>query len=146
MDRCPCCNARLTEAIFCPRCQADLSSVLGSEHMARYWLNNALQFWAMRESSMAILALTKSVNLKKTRTALVFRDFIIHRQCQQVLALLEQKKCMDAEKLLSMLRDLNPDDEFLKQLYGFTEYSLAKDIIEISTRQTIKIFNELKSR
>ena len=45
MDRCPCCNARLAEAVFCPRCQADLSSVLGSEHMARYWLNYALQFW-----------------------------------------------------------------------------------------------------
>ena len=146
MERCPCCNARLTGAQFCPRCQADLGSLLGSEQLARHWLNNAMQFWFAREPQMAILALTKSVNLKQTSSALVFRDFITRRQCQKVLALLAEKKCIKAEKLLSMLRDLNPDSEFIRQLYGFTEYLLAKDIIELSTQQTIRIFNELKSR
>lgn len=146
MERCPCCNARLTEAQFCPRCQADLGSVLGSEQLARHWLNNAMQFWFAREPQMAILALTKSVNLKQTSSALVFRDFITRQQCQKVLALLAKKKCMEAEKLLSMLRDLNPDNKFIRQLYGFTEYLLVKDIIEISTHQTIRILNELKSK
>ncbi|MDD5267276.1 MAG: hypothetical protein PHO08_09135 [Methylococcales bacterium] len=146
MERCPCCNARLTEAVFCPRCQADLGSVLGSEQLARHWLNNALQFWLVREPQMAILALTKSVNLKQTPPALVFRDFITRRQGQKALAFLAKKKCMEAEKLLSTLRDLNPDNEFIRQLYGFTEYLLVKDVIEISTRQTIRSLNELKSR
>jgi hypothetical protein len=146
MERCPCCNARLTGAVFCPRCQADLGSVLGSEQLARHWLNNAMQFWIAREPQMAILALTKSVNLKQTPSALIFRDFITRRQCQKVLALLAEKKCIKAEKLLSMLCDLNPANTFIRQLYGFTEYLLAKDIIELSTQQTIRIFNELKSR
>jgi len=146
MERCPCCNARLTEAVFCPRCQADLGSVLGSEQLARHWLNNAMQFWFAREPQMAILALTKSVNLKQTPSAMIFRDFITRRQCQQVLALLVEKKCIEAEKLLSMLRNLNPDNKFIKQLYGFTEYLLTKNIIELSTQQTIRIFNELKFR
>jgi hypothetical protein len=146
MERCPCCNARLTGAVFCPRCQADLGSVLGSEQLARHWLNNAMQFWFAREPQMAILALTKSVNLKQTPSALIFRDFITRRQCQKVLALLAKKKCTEAEKLLSILRDLNPDNQFIKQLYGFTEYLLAKELIELSTRQTIRILNELKSR
>ena len=145
MERCPCCNARLTGAQFCPRCQADLGSVLGSEQLARYWLNNAMQFWFAREPQMATLALTKSVNLKKTSSALVFRDFITRRQCQKVLALLAEKKCIKAEKLLSTLRDLNPDNEFIRQLHGFTEYLLTKDIIELTTQQTVRIFNELKS-
>lgn len=146
MERCPCCNARLTGAVFCPRCQADLGSVLGSEQLARHWLNNAMQFWFAREPQMAILALTKSIDLKQTPPALIFRDFITRRQCQKVLALLAKKKCIEAEKLLSLLRDLNPDNKFIRQLYGFTEYLLAKDIIELSTQQTIRIFNELKYR
>ena len=146
MERCPSCNARLTGAVLCPRCQADLSSVLGSEQMARHWLNNALQFWFAREPQMAILALTKSVNLKQIPAALVFRDFITRLQCKEVLALLAEKKCIKAEKSLSMLRDLNPNNEFIRQLFGFTEYLLAKDIVELSTQQTLRILNELKSR
>ena len=145
MERCPSCNARLTGAVLCPRCLADLGSVLGSEQLARHWLNNAMQFWLAREPQMANLALIKSVNLKQTPSALVFRDFITRRQCQQVLALLAKKKYIEAEKLLSMLRDLNPDNLFIKQLYGFTEYLLTKNLIELTTRQTIRIFNELKS-
>jgi hypothetical protein len=125
MDRCPCCNARLTEAVFCPRCQADLSSVLGSEQMARHWLNNALQFWVMRESQMAILALTKSVNLKKIPAALVFRDFIIRQQCQNVLRLLTNKDYAKAKEALLLLRNLNPDNQFIIQLHGFTQYLLT---------------------
>jgi hypothetical protein len=146
MERCPCCNARLTEAQLCPRCQTDLGNVLGSEQLARQWLNNALQFWFAREPQMAILALTKSVNLKQIPAALIFRDFITRLQCQKVLALLAEKKCIKAEKLLSTLRDLNPNNDFIIQLYGFTEYLLAKDIVELSTRQTLRILNELKSR
>jgi hypothetical protein len=146
MERCPCCNARLTGAIFCPRCQADLGSVLGSEQLARHWLNNALQFWIAHEPQMAILALTKSVNLKQTPSALILRDYISRQQCQKVLGLLVENKCLKAEKLLSTLRDLNPNNEFIRQLYGFTEYLLAKDIIKLTTQQTIRIFNELKSR
>ena len=146
MERCPCCNARLTGAIFCPRCQADLSNVLGSEQLARHWLNNALQFWIAHEPQMAILALIKSINLKQTPSALIFRDFITRQQCQKVLALLAEKKCIKAEKLLNMLHDLNPDNQFIRQLSGFTKYLSAKNILETSTKQTSRIFNELKSR
>jgi hypothetical protein len=145
MERCPCCNARLTGAVLCPRCQADLGGVLGSEQLARHWLNNAMQFWFVREPQMAILALTKSINLQQTPSALVFRDFIIRQECRKVLALLAKNKCTEAEKRLGLLRDLNPEHEFIRQLSGFTEYLLTKDIIELSTRQTLRIFNELKS-
>jgi hypothetical protein len=127
MERCPCCNARLTGAVFCPRCQADLGSVLGSEQLARHWLNNAMQFWFAREPQMAILALTKSVNLKQTPSALVFRDFITLKQGQKVLALLAEKKYTEAKELLSLLRNLNPNNEFIRQLCRFTDYLLAKE-------------------
>jgi hypothetical protein len=135
MERCPCCNARLTGAQFCPRCQADLGSVLGSEQLARYWLSKALQFWLARESQMANLALSKSMNLKQTPLALIFRDFIIRQQCQNVLGLLEKKEYTEAKESLSLLRDLNPENKFLTQLFGFTKYLWVKNIIEMSTNK-----------
>ena len=145
MERCPCCNARLAGALLCPRCQADLGSVLGSEKMARNWLSNAAQFWFAREPQMAILALTKSIHLKQTPLALVFRDFIIRQQCQNVLGLLAKKEYTEAKESLSLLCDLNPHNKFLRKLYGFTKYLLVNNIIELSTQQTIRIFNEHKS-
>ena len=111
MERCPCCNARLTGSQFCPRCQADLGSVLGSEQLARHWLSKTLQFWLAREPQMAILALTKSINVKQTPLALVFRDFIIRQQCQNVLGLLAKKEYIEAKESLSLLCDLNPHNK-----------------------------------
>ena len=146
MERCPCCKARLTGAQFCPRCQADLAGVLGCETLARNWLINAVKFWDARESKMAILALSKSIYLKQTPLALIFRDLIIRKQCQNVLELLEKKEFAVAKESLSLLRDLNPQNKFLKKLYRFTKYLLLKDMIELSSQQTITIFNELKSR
>jgi len=146
MERCPCCNARLTGAVFCPRCQADLGSVLGSEQLARHWLSKAVQFWFAHQSQIAMLALFKSINLKQTPLALVFRDFIIREQCQNALVLLEKKNYAEAKESLLLLRDLNPHNKFITRLFGFTRYLLAKDIIELSNQQTIRIFNELKSR
>jgi len=133
MERCPCCNARLKGTQFCPRCQADLGSVLGSEQLARHWLSKAFQFWLADEPQMAILALAKSTCIKQTPLALVFRDFIIRQQCENVLVLLEKKAYTQAKESLSLLRDLNPDNKFLTQLYGFTRFLLVKEIIKLST-------------
>ena len=144
MERCPCCNARLTREKLCPRCQADLSSVLGSEELARHWLIKTVHFWLAGEPQMAILALTKSLNVKQTPLTLVFRDFIVEQECKNVLGLLEKKDFSEAKQSLSLLHDLTPHHKFLKQLSGFTRYLMAKEISERSTRQTINIFNELK--
>jgi hypothetical protein len=146
MERCPCCNARLTGTQFCPRCQADLGNVLSSEQSARHWLFKALQFWLAHESQIAILALTKSINLRQTPLALVFRDFIIRQQCQSVLGLLEKKEYAEAKETLSLLHNLSPHNKFLRQLYRFTKYLLVKNRLELSTQQTIRTFNELNSR
>jgi hypothetical protein len=144
MERCPCCNARLTGVQFCPRCQADLGSVLGSEQLASYWLGKTIHFCLAGEPQRAALAITKSINFKQTPLALVLRDFIIRQQCQIVLGLLENRDYTKAKESLSLLRDLNPHNKFLRQLYGFSRYLLAKDIIERTSQQTINIFNELK--
>ena len=139
MERCPCCNARLTETAICPRCQADLSSVLGCEQTARQWLINAIQFWYVHESKMAILALSKSIYLKRTLLALVFRDLIIQEQCQYVLGLLEKKEYVVAKELLSMMCNLNPHHKLSRRLYSFSKYLLVKDIIEIAIQQPNRI-------
>jgi len=146
MERCPCCNARLSGAMTCPRCQADLSGVIGSEQRARQYLQKAMEYWFADNPQLAIPALTKAIHLKQTSSALVFRDFITRRQCRKAMALLANKQHVEAEKLLSLLLELNPGNEFLKQLYAFTEHLLTKDLVEQATRQTLKIIHDLKSR
>lgn len=120
MERCPCCMARLTGAVVCPRCQADLGSVIGSEQSAQHWLAHAVQFWSECEPKLATLALTKSLNLKRTPAALVFCNFITRQQVHEVVALLAQRKLSEAKQTLQALRELQPDNELLRQLQGFT--------------------------
>ncbi|RLA21714.1 MAG: hypothetical protein DRQ62_09145, partial [Gammaproteobacteria bacterium] len=64
MERCPCCNARLKEAVICPRCRADLSAVIGSEQAAEKYLAKAIQQWAEGEGEQSIQALVFALNLK----------------------------------------------------------------------------------
>lgn len=126
MERCPCCMARLTGASVCPRCQADLGRVLDSEHSARHWLAHAVRFWSEREPKMATLALTKSLDLKRTPIGLVFRDFIVREQVEEVIVLLAQRKLNEAKHRLGLLCELQPDNEALKQLQGFTGFLPAE--------------------
>jgi hypothetical protein len=126
MERCPCCMARLTGAVVCPRCQADLGAVITSEQSAWHWLAHAVRFWSEREPKLAMPALTKSLNLKRTPMALVFCDFIIREQVEEVLALLAQRELNEAKHRLSLLRELQPDNQALKQLQGFTGFLLAE--------------------
>ncbi len=126
MERCPCCMARLTGAVVCPRCQADLGGVINSEQNARHWLAHAVRFWFEYEPKMATLALIKSLNLKRTPMALVFCGFIIREQVEEVLALLAQRELNEAKHRLSLLRELQPDNEALKQLQGFTGFLSAE--------------------
>ncbi len=126
MERCPCCRARLTGTAVCPRCQADLGGVISSEQAAQHWLVHALRFWFEREPKMATLALSKALELKRTPIAAVFGDFIIREQVKEVMALLAQKELHEAKHRLSLLRELQPDNEMLRQLQGFTGFLLAE--------------------
>jgi hypothetical protein len=135
MERCPCCMARLTAGTECPRCQADLTHVLASDQMAQKWLISALQFWHVRESKIAILALSKSLYLKKTPLTLAFRDFIIQEQCQFVLGLLQHKEYQLAKESLLLLSDLNPHHKLVKMLCRFSKYLSVKDMIESPAQQ-----------
>ena len=135
MERCPCCKARITGIAICPRCQADLSTVLACEQMARHWLNSAIRFWHSGESRMAILALSKSLYLKQTPIALVFRDLVIREQCQYVAGLLEKKEYSLAKESLSLLNDLNPHHKLLKQLSRYSRYLWVKNMLELANQQ-----------
>lgn len=150
MERCPCCMARLTGGTECPRCQADLAHVLASIQMAQKWLISAIQFWHARELKLAILALSKSLYLKQTPLALVFRDFIIQEQCQFILGLLQQKEYQLARESLLLLTDLNPHHKLVKMLCRFSKYLTVKDMIElpiqqVTTMQPNQMINEHKT-
>ena len=126
MERCPCCMARLSGAQVCPRCQADLGGVIGSEKTAQYWLDLAVRFWMQHEAVLAMQTLNKSLRLKKLPPALAFCDFVIYRQVHQVLALLAKSNFTEAKHRINLLRELQPDNNLLKQLQGFTGYLMAK--------------------
>ncbi|MDO9167557.1 MAG: hypothetical protein Q7U18_00455 [Methylobacter sp.] len=126
MERCPSCMARLTGAVVCPRCQADLGGVTRSEQYAQHWLAHAVRFWSECEPTLAVLALTKSLRLKQTSSALTFCGFIIQQQGQKVLVLLAQRQLSEANNLLFLLRGLQPDNQLLRQLQGFSDALLIE--------------------
>lgn len=126
MERCPCCNARLGGSVLCPRCQADLGSVIGAEQAAQYWLSRAIQFWGEHEDEQSIGALDLSQHLKKTELAHVFRDFLIQQLCRDILEKLAQNQLPAAKQQLYRIRNLLPYSEKLQQLQMFTDYLLVK--------------------
>ncbi|MEY3807513.1 MAG: hypothetical protein RI893_489 [Pseudomonadota bacterium] len=126
MERCPCCMARLTGTVFCPRCQADLGGVISSEQAARRNLLHAVRFWFEREPLLAMQMLVKSLRMKQTPMALIFGRFIARRQVPEVLALLAKNNFSEAKQRLVLLRELQPENEFLAQLQGFTGFLLAE--------------------
>jgi len=126
MERCPCCNARLKEAVICPRCRADLSAVIGSEQAAEKYLAKAIQHWAEGEGEQSIQTLVFTLSLKKTQVAMVFRDFLIQQYYLEVLELLAQKYLLTANQRLYHARLLLPYSPQLQRLRMFTDYLLVK--------------------
>ncbi len=127
MERCPCCNARLGPAKLCPRCQADLGNIIGAEKSAQYWLSEAIKLWQKSNIESSVQSLEISLRLKKTRLALVFRDFLIQQQSRDILDLLVQKQVFKAKQQLYRVRLLIPYSELLQQLQLFTDYLLVHD-------------------
>ncbi len=122
MERCPCCNARLTGAIICPRCLADLTGIVGSEQYAQYWLGHAVRFWCRHEPKLAMHTLARSLRLKQTSTALLLGGFISQQQVRHVLALLAQREMAEAKQLIGLLLELQPENGLFKQLQGFADH------------------------
>ena len=137
MERCPCCNARLKEAVICPRCRADLSAVIGSEQAAEQYLTKAIQYWAQKEAEQSIAALMAALSLKKTRLTLLFRDYLIQQFYLDVLELLTQKHLLSANQHLYCARQLLSFSPQLQQLRTFTDYLLAKHHEQILVNSNI---------
>ncbi len=127
MERCLCCNARLGEAVTCPRCQADLGLVISSEKAAQFWLSKAIEYWLDNEAGKSIAALGLSIQLKKTKLAVVLRGFLIQQFSQDILELLIQKQVTQAKQQFYRIRYLLPHSDQLQQLQKFTEYLWIKD-------------------
>ncbi len=125
MERCPCCNARLAGAVLCPRCKANLKAVINSEKAAHYWLSKSMQNWQESKTEQCLDALGLSLHLKKTKLALVFREFLICQQCRDLLELLALQQVLPAKQQLYRIRNLLPHSELLQQLQTFTEYLLV---------------------
>lgn len=122
MQRCPSCNARLKDRVICARCKADLTVLIRSERSAQQWLTKAVEACVANNIEQGITALVISLSLHKTRIALVFREFIIERQCRIILDLLAQKQLLAAKSSLYKARFLLPYSKQLQHLTSFSDY------------------------
>ncbi|MCF7971693.1 MAG: hypothetical protein K9L22_11090 [Methylococcaceae bacterium] len=116
----------MKDAVLCPRCQADLSAVIGSEQAAEYYLAKAIQHWALKQAEQSIAALISALSLKKTRLTVLFREYLIQQYYLEVLELLAQKHLLSANQRLYSARRLLPYSPQLQQLRAFTDYLLAR--------------------
>ena len=82
MQRCPCCNARLKEAVSCPRCKADLQEIIRVQRMAKLWYQKAINCYLNNELEDCLDALTRSLQLRHSESAWLFNAFVIERQKQ----------------------------------------------------------------
>lgn len=109
MQRCPCCNARLKEAVHCPRCKADLQEIIQVQKLAKIWYQKAIACYLNNEVQLCLDALTRSLQLRHSESALLFRAFVLKRQKKtSVLAELQQiaqEVLMLSTKLLKRLKD-----------------------------------------
>lgn len=128
MQRCPCCNARLREQSQCSRCKADLSVLIRTEQAAQFWLANAIHRFLSGHLELSIAAIAVSINLKKSAIAVVFRQFIIQQQSQEILELLAQKKLLNAKRRLYQVRHLFAHSLQLQQISDFSDYLLVHEL------------------
>jgi len=127
MERCPCCHAQLKQEKVCRRCQADLSNILHSEESAQYCMSQAVQYLLNNEVEKSCFAINRSLHLKRTRAAVLFRELLIYQQSQLVLDLLAQSQVLLAKKSLYCVRQLIPYSKILQQLDCFSNYLLLKN-------------------
>ena len=82
MQRCPCCSARLKEAVSCPRCKADLQEIIRVQRMAKFWYQKAIDCYLNNEPQDCLDALTRSLQLRHSESGSLFMAFVIERQKQ----------------------------------------------------------------
>lgn len=126
MQRCPCCNARLSAEPLCPRCGADLSRALGCEHLAKLWLSASLQTLTAGQPDIAVAAIERSLSFKQTQAARLFRDFLVQHQYRALYEYLAQKQWQDARQTIAGLHVLQGDNESLSRFLALLEHLSAK--------------------
>lgn len=82
MQKCPCCKARLKQADSCPRCQADLQTIIQIQRQARCWQQKAIAYYLNDEWQNCLHALTQSLQLQQRESTLMFRAFVIEKENQ----------------------------------------------------------------
>ena len=127
MQRCPCCNARLAAEPLCPRCGADLGSLLRCEQQAKLWLSVAMQTLNAGRADIAVAAIQRSLSFKQTQAAYLLRDFLVQHQYQALYAFLGQKQWQSARQALANLRVLRGDSEALARFLALIEYMSGQE-------------------
>jgi hypothetical protein len=126
MERCPCCKARLPKTSLCNRCGTDLSLSFAAEQAAKTLLAKAINLALAGQTLPSLDALQQSLMLDATPLGLRLLEFLIAKQCQQILELLTQKQIVKAKQQLHALKTRQPRNELLEQLQGFSDFLLLQ--------------------
>jgi hypothetical protein len=127
MQRCPCCNARLSGDSRCSRCGADLSRVSSCERLAAEWLSTAWRMMGADKPDIAVQAINRSLSFKQTQAAQVFRQFLAHHQYRALYECLAQQHWQNARQTLAVLRALHGDNETLSRFQDLIDFLSAGD-------------------
>lgn len=122
MQRCPCCNARLSSDSLCPRCGADLGRIMRCEQLADAWSSVALQALKNEQPDIAVSALGRSLSYKQSQAARVLREFMLQHQYRTLYDCLAQKQWLPAKQTVARLRALQGDNEALSRFMELIEH------------------------
>ncbi|MBS3952871.1 MAG: hypothetical protein KGZ88_07985 [Methylomicrobium sp.] len=127
MQRCPCCNARLSGDSRCSRCGADLGRVVSCEQLAGEWLSNAWRMMCAKKPDIAAQAINRSLSFKQTQAAQVFRQFLVHHQYRALYEGLAQQNWQNARQTLAVLRALHGNNETLSRFQDLIDFLSVGD-------------------
>lgn len=126
MKRCPCCNARLSDAPLCPRCGADLSRVLRCEQLAKQWLGLSIQTLEAGHATIAAHAVKRSLSYRQTPEARAFRGFIIRHQYTTLYDCLARQDLQNARQTIVGLSVSQGENEALRRFQELIDHLSAR--------------------
>ena len=145
MLRCPCCQARLGDAVDCPRCQADLRAVASAEKGSEICLANAIRAWQCSDLPTSVLNLEQALFLKHSSLAAQLRNMLIANKAREIFALLAKREIVEAKRRLFALRHLYASSPLLCQLNQFSDYLLSTQVksLPLSSRLSLALHSKL---
>ena len=122
MQRCSCCNARLSTSPICSRCGADLSKAMRCESLAKRWLALSVQSLNVGQADIAVSAINRALSYQQSKIEQLFKNFLVQHQYQALYKHIAQQQWQEARQTLLRLQALLGDNESLRRFHELIEH------------------------